>query len=203
MPSGAWVPAPEGCKEGVSDISGSPSLSWTGPTCRRSPGRCVCEISFPLHHVCLWCGAQMPISFILTPPSLAPPDFLVHLPQTPPLPPAQPLEGALKGEGTAGFMSPIVPTRDAWPTGGRPRHPDQVVPVLQGSSQEEAPCPPILFLTSAKKPWTQIATCSPLGSQTDMLTGSWQVTWWPNVELSSLSSHRPSFQLQLTTRWRG
>lgn len=30
-----------------------------------------------------------------------------------------------------------------------------------------------------------------------MLTGSWQVTWWPGVELRSLSSHQPSISYSL------
>lgn len=71
---------------------------------------------FPLQRVCPLCGPLLH-SYTSLP---SPPDKVhfttgfLHLPQTPPLPPVQPLQGTLEGEGTVGFVSPIFHSGDKW-----------------------------------------------------------------------------------------
>lgn len=66
-------------------------------------GERACGIRFPLHLVCPWCEAQPSLASFSPPPAPS-------LPTT-----AQPLQGALEGKGTVGFVSPIFHTGDGWP----------------------------------------------------------------------------------------
>lgn len=136
------------CVQGVgrsgSGVSGSPS-PWFLPI---RPGMqgwgkgCVENGSWFQLHQCLslmWGPGSPPSS--LPPAPLALPGFLLHLPQTPPLPAAGPLMG------TGGFMAPFSTHGQ---TGGRPCRLDQVPPqpLPRGGNYQENPHPSRPLLSS-------------------------------------------------------
>lgn len=124
--------------------------------------------------------------------------FLLHLPQTPPLPPVQPLQGTLEGEGTVGFVSPFFTLGTSGPDKKKAMPPGPGAPSAPREELSGSPssfCPPSLRCPKAVE--SNSHTLIPRGLQTHMLTGSWQVTWWPSVELRSLSSHQPSLSYRL------
>lgn len=124
--------------------------------------------------------------------------FLLHLPQTPPLPPVQPLQGTLEGEGTVGFVSPFSTLGTSGPDKKKAMPPGPGAPSAPREELSGSPssfCPPSLRCPKALE--SNSHTLIPRGLQTHMLTGSWQVTWWPSVELRSLSSHQPSLSYRL------
>lgn len=176
---------------------------------------CVENGSWFQLHQCLslmWGPGSPPSS--LPPPPLALPGFLLHLPQTPPLPAAGPLMG------TGGFMAPFSTHGQ---TGGRPCRPDQVPPShFQGEGTIRrtltllvpfCPAQRALESVTVSNPnpalpldgWIHPRFCDsnirafvrtprpvPSGSQTRIPTGSSQATGWPDAEPCSDTSSQPS-----------
>lgn len=82
------------------------------------------------------------------------PGFLVASPFPDKPPPCRSASaGTTRGQGTVGFMSPIFRTGDVAQAGG-PRHPDQVLPALQGGNSQK-----VLSL-KYKELWSQTASRS-------------------------------------------
>lgn len=102
-----------------------------------------------------WCGAQTRPHLSCPPAPLTLPGFLLHLPQTPPLPAAGPMLGALAERERSGLWASrasFSTTGDMAQTGGRPHRLDQGLPATSKGEEDyqEDPPPSFRLLSSPK-----------------------------------------------------